>query len=164
MKTKLILSLTVLILITAACGGQTTQTAPEPAAPAPTESQPTAAPAPTTAPPTEAAAPTAEAAMPATEAPATGGVSFANDVMPIFKNSCVGCHGGDQTRAGLDLKTFESLMAGSVNGTVIVSGNSAESLLIQMVEKGKMPKRGDKLTPEQAQIISDWVAAGALNN
>jgi hypothetical protein len=32
------------------------------------------------------------------------------------------------------------------------------------VIEGEMPKRGDKLTPEQVQIISDWVAGGALNN
>jgi hypothetical protein len=55
-------------------------------------------------------------------------------------------------------------MAGSVNGVVIVAGSPADSVLVQMVTKGKMPKRGPKLTPEQVQTISDWVAAGALNN
>jgi mono/diheme cytochrome c family protein len=157
MKTKLTASLILLAFILAACGGQSTQTAPEPAAPTQAVSQPTEAPAATTAPPA------GEASAPAAEAP-TSAVSFANDVMPILKNSCVSCHGGDQTKAGLDMKTYESLMAGSFNGTVVVAGNSADSLLIQMVAKGKMPKRGDKLTSEQVKLISDWIAAGALNN
>jgi hypothetical protein len=62
------------------------------------------------------------------------------------------------------MTTYEGLIAGSNNGAVIVPGNSAESLLIQLVTEGKMPKRGDKLTPEQVQLINDWVSAGALNN
>ncbi|CAG1004331.1 hypothetical protein ANAEL_03225 [Anaerolineales bacterium] len=165
MRTKLILSLTLLTFVLAACGGSPSQTTPEPAAPTQAESQPTMAPAPTDIPPTETALATEPAATePATEAPAAGGVSFASDVMPIFQNSCIGCHGGDQTRAGLDLKTYDSLMAGSVNGAVVVAGNSGESWLVKLTAEGKMPKRGDKLTPEQIQILTDWITAGALNN
>jgi mono/diheme cytochrome c family protein len=163
MKTKLIFSLTLLTLLLAACGGQTTQTTPEPAAPTRTESKPVVVPTLTIAVPADTSAPT-EAAMPATEAPAAGGASFANDVMPILANSCQDCHGGKQTKAGLDLKSYDSLMAGSFDGAVILAGNSAESLLVQLVVEGKMPKRGDKLTPEQIQTISDWIDAGALNN
>jgi mono/diheme cytochrome c family protein len=163
MKTKLLVSLTLLVFVLAACGGAPTETVPEPVAPTQAESQPAAAPTSTPVPPTEAAAPT-ETSEPATEVPAASGISFANDVMPIFQNSCVGCHGGDQTRAGLDLKTYDSLMSGSINGAVIAPGSVAESLLVELVAEGKMPKRGDKLTPEQVKLISEWVAAGALNN
>lgn len=34
-----------------------------------------------------------------TEIPAAS-ISFANDVMPIFKNSCIKCHGGEQIKEG----------------------------------------------------------------
>jgi hypothetical protein len=163
MKTKLIVSLTLLTLVIAACGAQTTQTPPEPAAPTQTESRPTEIPTLTTSAPTETSVPT-EVAMSATEAPVTGGVSFANDVMPIFANSCNECHGGKQTKAGLDVTTHDGLIAGSFDGTVIVAGNSAESLLVQLVVDGEMPKRGPGLTAEQIQIISQWVDEGALNN
>jgi mono/diheme cytochrome c family protein len=166
MKTKLIAGLILLTFILAACGGSPTQTAPEPAASPQAESQPTVVPTLTTAPPTEteAVAPTMEATEPATEVPVTGGVSFANDVMPILAGSCRDCHGGNQTRAGLNLTTYESLMSGSINGAVVVAGNSADSVLVQLVTEGKMPKRGPKLSPEQVQTISDWIAAGAPNN
>lgn len=163
MKNKLIINLTLLALIITACGGQATQTAPEPAAPTQAESQPIVIPTLTVAVPIEATA-SPEAFMPATETPAAVGVSFANDVMPIFAGSCNDCHGGKQTKAGLDVTAYDSLMAGSFDGVVIVAGNSAESLLVQMVTKGKMPKRGPKLTAGQIQIISDWIDAGALNN
>jgi mono/diheme cytochrome c family protein len=163
MKTKLIVSLTLLTLVLAACGGQSTQTPPEPAAPTQAESTPTEIPTLTVSPPTETTAPT-ETAIPATETPAVAGVSFANDILPILEASCSGCHGGRQTKAGLDMKTYEGLMAGSFDGAVIVPGSSADSLLIQMVESGKMPKKGPGLTPEQVQLVSDWIAAGALNN
>jgi mono/diheme cytochrome c family protein len=162
MKPKLFFVLTLLTLVAAACGAAA-PTAPEPAAPTQAESQPVEIPTLTAAPPTETI-PAPTAADTPTEVPAAGGVSFANDVLPILQASCNECHGGKQTKAGLDLKTYGSLMAGSLDGPVVVAGSSADSLLVQMVEKGKMPKRGPKLTPEQVQIISDWIAAGALDN
>jgi uncharacterized membrane protein len=162
MKKNLIFSVTLLALVITACGGQPTQTPPEPAAPTQTVTQPT--PVPTLASTaTDAAAPATEATEPATEA-SVAGVSFANDVKPILANSCIDCHGGRQTREGLDMTTYESLMAGSNNGAVIVAGNSTDSVLVQLAAEGKMPKRVTKLTPQQAQVISDWVAAGASNN
>ena len=62
------------------------------------------------------------------------------------------------------METYESLMAGSQNGPVIIAGNARESLLAQKILAGNMPKRGPKLTPEQVQIIIDWINAGAQNN
>ena len=91
-------------------------------------------------------------------------VSFSKDVLPILQNTCVNCHGGEKTSKGLDLKTYESMMAGSQNGTMIVPGDSANSKLIQSVQSGKMPKRGQALSSEQIQLMMDWVNAGAKNN
>jgi mono/diheme cytochrome c family protein len=106
----------------------------------------------------------------ATEAPATqpaaGGamVSFASDILPLFESRCINCHGGERTQEGLDLKTHTSLIAGSSNGTVVTPGNAADSLLVELVATQKMPKRGPKLTPDQVQLITDWVNQGALDN
>ena len=127
-----------------------------------------------TDPPTQApiATDTAAATEPpaATEAPATqpaaqgATVSFANDVLPLIESRCIGCHGGDRTEEGLDLKSHASIIAGSTNGPVIVPGDAANSLLVEMVATQKMPKRGPKLTPPQVQLITDWVNQGALDN
>jgi mono/diheme cytochrome c family protein len=148
-----------------ACGAQATS-APESA---PAEAVAPATEAPTEVPPsTDTAVPTEPPT--ATEAPATqpaaegATVSFATDIFPIFESRCIGCHGGERTQEGLDLKTHASLMAGSSNGFVVTPGDAANSLLVEMVATQKMPKRGPKLTPPQIQLITDWVNQGALDN
>jgi len=117
----------------------------------------------TTAAPTETTAATEAAA---TSEPAASGatVSFANDILPIIESRCIGCHGGERTQEGLDMKSHASLMAGSNNGSVVTPGDAANSLLVELVATQKMPKRGPKLTPPQVQLITDWVNQGALNN
>ncbi len=91
-------------------------------------------------------------------------VSYAKDVRPILESRCATCHMGEFVSEGLDMDTYESLLAGSQNGLVIVPGDAHHSLLIQKVTEGKMPKKGPKLTPNQIQIITDWINAGAPNN
>ena len=91
-------------------------------------------------------------------------VSYAKDVQPILESRCGKCHMGEFVSEGLHMDTYESLMEGSDHGPVIVAGDAGESLLAQQIVKGKMPKRGPKLTPVQIQTITDWIEAGALNN
>ena len=112
---------------------------------------------------------TACGAGPATSSSSTGtsvtaNVSFSKDVMPILQSRCISCHGGGQSNRGLSFDTYDTLMAGSNNGLVIVPGDPNNSRLIQLVQSGTMPKRGPKLTPDQIQILIDWILAGALNN
>jgi mono/diheme cytochrome c family protein len=116
--------------------------------------------------PTAANTPTPKAAtatLAATSA-ATGTVSFARDIQPIFDQVCVKCHGGEKTQKNLVLKSYNDLMQGSEDGPVIEPGNPGTSLLIDMIVKGKMPKNGPKLLPKQIQVIVDWVTAGAPDN
>ena len=157
MKKTLIPTLAfLLILVLSACGGQATQTQPEPAGATQVNQA-----VDQTSSATEA--PTAQTvAQPATQT--TSEVSFANDVMPILENRCNKCHGIEQVKKGLDMTTYEGLMLGSNNGAVIEPGNAAESFLVEQINKGKMPKRTSKLSPEEIQLITDWVNAGAINN
>ena len=91
-------------------------------------------------------------------------VSYANDIRPILESRCGSCHMGEFVSEGLDMNTYESLLAGSQNGPVLIPGDANDSLLVQKITAGKMPKRGPKLTPTQIQMITDWINAGALNN
>lgn len=159
-------SLSLLIISIIACGVQPTpQATLEPATATATLPQPTQTPFPTntsppSATPVDTSTPTAEAQI---ETPQIS-VSFVKDVMPIFENSCNKCHGLEQIKEGLDLRTYEGLLKGSFNGTVITPGNANDSFLVKQLLNGEMPKRGQKLTSEQIQTIIDWVNAGALNN
>lgn len=91
-------------------------------------------------------------------------ISYSKDIYPILESRCGKCHMGSFTSENLNMETYDSLMAGSQNGVVIVAGNAKESLLARKILKGEMPKRGPKLTPAQVQIIIDWINAGAPNN
>ena len=93
-----------------------------------------------------------------------GQISFSNDVFPIIDNRCINCHGEEKIEEGLNMTSYAGIMAGSVNGMVVIPGDPENSLFVEMVATQKMPKRGAKLTPAQVQIFSDWVAQGALDN
>jgi hypothetical protein len=166
---KIVVSILIVGLL-AACGAPPTEVpastpAPTeeivPATEAPTEA-PTATEAPATEAPTEAPATEPAAATQPVVEGAT--VSFSTDILPIFESRCIGCHGGERTQEGLDLKTHASLLAGSNNGSVLAPGDAANSLLVELVTTQKMPKRGPKLTPPQVQLITDWVNQGAQDN
>ena len=100
------------------------------------------------------------AALPAPSQP----ISYAKDIDPILQNSCFNCHGGERTSKALSVATYDTLMKGSQNGAVVVAGDPGKSKLLQSVLSGKMPKKGDKLTPEQVQLIQLWIEEGAQNN
>ncbi len=91
-------------------------------------------------------------------------VSYTKDIRPILMGRCGSCHTGEFVSEGLNMESYQSLMAGSDNGAVILPGNAGGSLLVKKLLAGEMPKRGPKLTPVQVQLISDWINAGALDN
>jgi len=177
-KPILILTLTLIAgILLMGCGAQasdestateapTTQPQPDPvqqeAQPEPTVSTDSSAEAPVE---TEEEAPAQAPTEPPAEAPAANtAVSFANDVLPILESRCIKCHGGDKIEEGLLMRSHEEIMAGSDNGPIVIPGDVANSLMIELVTANEMPKRGPKLTPPQIQIITEWVAAGAPNN
>jgi len=91
--------------------------------------------------------------------------TFERDVLPIFTANCLSCHGGTSiyTQAGLDLRTINSVLRGSLNGPVIVKGSPEKSLLYQKVSTRAMPPVAFKLTLTDIQIetIRKWIEAGA---
>ena len=97
-------------------------------------------------------------------------VSFSRDVFPILERSCVQCHGGEgddgeqRIEEGLNMLTYETLLQGSIYGSVVEPGDVDGSMLIEMIVLGDMPKEGEVLSPEEIQIIMRWIAAGAANN
>ena len=60
--------------------------------------------------------------------------------------------------AGLNMLTYTGMMKGSLNGPVIVPGDSANSKLFQVQSAGG---HFANLTPEELEIIRQWIDAGA---
>lgn len=104
------------------------------------------------------------AAQPSETTVSVENVSFSSDIYPLVERRCIKCHGGEFPSEGLNLESYEGLIAGSQNGQVIIAGDSSNSLLFEKIENGEMPKRGSDLTAEQIELIRQWINEGALNN
>jgi len=88
--------------------------------------------------------------------------SFEKDVRPILKAHCFHCHGEDGHIEGdLDVRLKRLLEKGGEQGPAIVPGKPHESLLIELLKEGEMPKKAKPLKPEEISILEDWIAQGA---
>ncbi len=116
-----------------------------------------------------AAAAAARAELPVAELDRTEPVSYAKEIAPAFKRSCLACHNANKAKAGLDLESVEKMLAGSDDGPVIVPGKSAESFLFLCSthrEDPVMPPENNKanapdLTPEELALLARWIDEGA---
>lgn len=89
---------------------------------------------------------------------------FQKDVKPILANYCFHCHGPDteNRKAGLRLDT----RAGVVE-KVVTPGDAAKSILWQRVSHAKPalrmppPYAHKDLSPAQAEVLREWIEAGA---
>jgi len=93
-------------------------------------------------------------------------VSFEKDIQPIFKASCLSCHKPDKKKGKLDMSTYAELMKGGKQGAPVKPGDPAKSLIVEMIsgEEPEMPEKGDKLKPEQIDLITRWIKEGAKQN
>ena len=65
----------------------------------------------------------------------TEGVTFAKDIQPLLKASCVQCHGEKRPKAQLNLTTLEGVMKGTKQGPVVTAGDSANSFLVKSISQ-----------------------------
>ncbi len=91
-------------------------------------------------------------------------IDYEAQIQPIFTNSCMPCHQGSNPSAGLDLTSYENVMAGSNSGAVIDIGDYENSVLWQEVSSGDMPNNIANnnmgipdLTDEEVEVIQNWI-------
>ena len=96
---------------------------------------------------------------------ATHAIQFREEIQPILETSCLKCHARGKSKGGFSLETRDALLKGGDTGSSIVSGNSADSLLIELVAgldpTSVMPKKGSKLTEKQIGLLRAWIDQGA---
>ena len=63
-------------------------------------------------------------------------IDYDADIQSIFNLKCTSCHGNS---AGLNLSSYDNLMAGSNNGNVIIPFDHINSELWIRVQSGQMP-------------------------
>ncbi|MDH5454674.1 MAG: hypothetical protein OEY37_01305 [Gammaproteobacteria bacterium] len=110
-----------------------------------------------------------------------GEVSFADDIQPIVENSCISCHSGKGEGAMASdylMTDYNSIMKGTVHGTVVVPGSRMSSSLYLVVAGKTAPEirmpphndesfaqgRGVMLSAETIELIGLWIDQGAKNN
>ena len=83
--------------------------------------------------------------------------SYVNGIM---QTSCVGCHSGSSPPAGINLSSYNGVIA------AVTKGNASTSAIFNAVNlpNPAMPRGGAPLTATQVLAIKDWINAGALNN
>ena len=101
--------------------------------------------------------------MPPTPTPAPlpsgrADLTYEATIGPLFTTRCGACH-GDTAMKGLKLTTYSAALAGSSSGPVIVPGDPDASLLVK-IQSSEQPHFG-QLTPEELQVVKDWIASGA---
>lgn len=94
-------------------------------------------------------------------------VDFARELEPLFAEHCFDCHGPKKQESAFRADNREDLIKGGDHGPAIVVGNSAGSILVKVLtdthdDIAGMPKKKEKLTPEQINRVRAWIDQGAL--
>jgi hypothetical protein len=89
-------------------------------------------------------------------------VDFVRDVYPIFRRSCIECHGPKKQEGELRLDQ----RASSLDSGIIEAGKPGESELLRriMLPRGHdevMPAIGDPLSKRQVSVLRRWIQQGA---
>lgn len=91
---------------------------------------------------------------------------FEKDIMPVFKQHCIKCHGKDKPKGKFRLDSFAELKKG-VDGDPVISGKKAgDSLLYKLIvlpigDDDRMPKKGDGLSKPVTELVRRWIEQGA---
>lgn len=108
-------------------------------------------------------------------------ISFAADVQPILRDSCLECHDGageGVSASGLSVVDYAGVMKGTELGPVVVAGSRLSSALYLVVAGKTAPEirmpphhdesfaegRGVQLSAEQIEVIGAWIDQGAKDN
>ena len=97
-------------------------------------------------------------------------VDYMRQIVPLWEEYCIDCHGEEDPDGGFALDTFKALMKGGEEGEAIVAGKAEESLLVKFLEgrsgrggknEAMPPGKREKLKPEEIALVKAWINAGA---
>src|SRR3954451_8728162 len=97
-------------------------------------------------------------------------IDFNREIRPIFSENCFKCHGPDDKERKAKLRfdrKEDALKPAKSGGLAIVPGDPARSKLIERITSKDpdevMPpaKTGKKLTAQQIDLLTRWIAQGA---
>jgi len=92
---------------------------------------------------------------------------YDKDILPIFKQNCVKCHGKEKPKGKFRLDTFAELQKGADGEPVIVAKKPEESSIYELIilpigNDDRMPKKGDGLSKPVTDLVRRWIEQGGL--
>lgn len=99
-------------------------------------------------------------------------VSFKEDIQPLLKWRCSGCHEGNGEgvqKSGLDLSSYAGLMKGTKFGRMVIAGDPESSNLMMLLDWRvapaiRMPHGKKQLSSCDRDMIRTWIRQGAKDN
>jgi cytochrome c len=84
---------------------------------------------------------------------------FQKDVLPVFEEKCIRCHGAKRRGGKLDMRTLDALLQGGDTGPALKPGNAQKSLLIELIHYKEMPpkKKDPIITPTELEMLRRWI-------
>ena len=90
---------------------------------------------------------------------------FEQQVLPILKSKCIGCHGAKKAEGGLRLDLRRTALAGGDSGRAIIARQASKSLLIQRILSKdadlRMPQKSRPLSKNEINALRRWIDSGA---
>lgn len=97
---------------------------------------------------------------------ASAEVSYHEQIVPILKRSCQGCHHPGDANGDLIVTTYAELQRGGMAGEAIIPGKPDESLLIKLIsgDEPAMPQNQEPLSTEEVALFRQWILEGAQDD
>lgn len=94
------------------------------------------------------------------------GPDYAKEIKPLLQRRCFSCHGALKQRGNLRLDVRSTMIQGGDNGSAVVPHKPEESILIDAISARnglrRMPLEGEPLKPEEIELLTRWIATGAV--
>ncbi|MEN9734686.1 MAG: hypothetical protein RLZ45_2681, partial [Verrucomicrobiota bacterium] len=95
------------------------------------------------------------------------GTESATRAFELLRSRCFDCHGGSRSENGLRLDVRAQALQGGDHGPALVPGKPDDSMIVQVVvgthpDLPVMPRKGERLRPDEIGILKQWITEGAL--
>ncbi|MCR9292805.1 MAG: DUF1549 domain-containing protein [bacterium] len=96
-------------------------------------------------------------------------ISYSEQIEPIFRTHCQGCHQPAKAQGDYVMTDFASLLrAGESGSPAVVPGDPDASYLLEQVTpvngESAMPKKGQPLADAEIELIRQWIQQGAVDD
>jgi hypothetical protein len=95
--------------------------------------------------------------------------SFVKDIKPLLTKYCVQCHNSKQSKAGVNLESYETIMRGGKNNKVLLTASEPDKSRLVLVIESKQrpampPMKAKQPSADEKKLLRTWVAAGAQDD